>query len=163
MITVRSATAADAAALGRLGAEMVRFHHRLDPARFFDMPEPIEPGYARFLVGQIREPRAVVLVAVANDDGGERVVGYVFARMEPRSWEALLDASGVIHDVLVDSSARRRGAAKALVREAVARLEALGAERVVLSSAWPNREAQALFASLGFRPTMVEMMRERGG
>jgi ribosomal protein S18 acetylase RimI-like enzyme len=163
VIAIRKALASDAEALGRLGAEMVRFHHRLDPARFFAMPEPIEPGYARFLVGEIRDARAIVLVAVTDDGGHERVVGYAFARMEPRSWEALRDACGVLHDVLVDASARRQGAGRALVREAVLELEAMGAPRVVLSSAWSNREAQALFASLGFRPTMVEMTRERGG
>lgn len=163
MIAIRPATKADADALGRLGAEMVRFHHRIDPARFFTLAEPIDPGYGRFLAGETQNARAVVLVAEALDDAGAaRIVGYVFARMEPRSWEALLDASGVIHDVFVDPPARRQGAARALLREAIARLEALGAERVVLMSAWPNREAQALFASLGFRNTMVEMMRERG-
>jgi RimJ/RimL family protein N-acetyltransferase len=36
----------------------------------------------------------------------------------------------------------------------------MGAPRVVLMAAWRNESARALFARLGFRPTMVEMTRE---
>jgi RimJ/RimL family protein N-acetyltransferase len=42
----------------------------------------------------------------------------------------------------------------------LARLEALGAPRVVLLTAWQNDGAQALFEKAGFRRTMVEMTRE---
>ena len=41
----------------------------------------------------------------------------------------------------------------------VARLEALGAPRVVLSTMVGNEAAQRLFRQCGFRPTMLEMTR----
>jgi hypothetical protein len=45
----------------------------------------------------------------------------------------------------------------------IAALEARGAPRVVLSTAERNEGAQRLFARAGFRQTMIEMTRERGG
>ncbi len=162
-LTVRPATRADLPAVARLAASLVRLHHGFDPDRFLCM-EPLEPGYERFLGGELADPHAVILVAVARAsapaDVGERVVGYTYGRLEPRNWNELLDACGKIHDVYVDELTRGQGAAKALVEAMVARLSSLGAPRVVLLSATPNVAAQRLFAKLGFRSTMVEMTRE---
>ena len=47
----------------------------------------------------------------------------------------LLDTHGALHDVWVEEDARRAGVAKRLVGELCARLESLGAPRIVLSSA----------------------------
>jgi ribosomal protein S18 acetylase RimI-like enzyme len=158
-LSVRPAIRADLPAVARLAAALVRLHHGFDPDRFLCM-EPLEPGYERFLAGELADDDAVILVAVTRGDGGERVVGYTYGRLEPRDWNELLDACGKIHDVFVDEAARGQGAAKALVEAVVARLEGKGAPRVLLLSATPNVAAQRLFAKLGFRPTMVEMTRE---
>lgn len=120
------------------------------------MFEGIEEGYGRFLVSAIAESNAVVLVAETGELG---VVGYVYARAEPRDWNRLLDAHGKVHDIVVDARARRRGIARALVGHAVDRLKALGATRLVAETAAKNSEAQQLFASLGFAPTLVEQFR----
>jgi ribosomal protein S18 acetylase RimI-like enzyme len=55
---------------------------------------------------------------------------------------------------------RNRGVATRLIEDAVSRLEAMGAPRVVLMAAWRNDGAKRLFEQLGFRPTMLEMTRE---
>lgn len=161
VVTVRPAIRADLPAVARLAALLVRLHHGFDPQRFLCM-EPLEPGYERFLAGELADDDAVILVAVTRGERGEgeRVVGYTYGRLEPRDWNELLDACGKIHDVFVDEGARGHGAAAALVEAIVARLEGKGAPRVVLLSATPNLAAQRLFAKLGFRPTMVEMTRE---
>ncbi|MEP7121795.1 MAG: GNAT family N-acetyltransferase [Byssovorax sp.] len=161
-LTVRPATRDDLPAVARLAALLVRLHHAFDPQRFLCM-EPLEPGYARFLGGELADDDAVVLVAVLAREGREQIVGYAYGRLEPRDWNELLDACGKIHDVFVDEPARGHGAATALVEAIVARLEAKGAPRVVLLSATPNVAAQRLFARLGFRSTMVEMTRETKG
>jgi ribosomal protein S18 acetylase RimI-like enzyme len=44
----------------------------------------------------------------------------------------------------------------------IAELEQLGAEIVVLATMVDNLGAQQLFASLGFRRTMLELTRDRG-
>ena len=69
---------------------------------------------------------------------------------------------GKLNDVFVPPAARRHGVGRALIADAMARLAAAGAPRVVLLSAWPNADAQATFERMGFRRTMVEMTAELG-
>jgi ribosomal protein S18 acetylase RimI-like enzyme len=154
---VRAATSADIAAVAPLAAELVRYHHGLDPSRFL-LVEPIEQGYARFLASELKNPN-VVLLAGEHAATGE-IVGYAYGRLEPRDWNMLLEAHGALHDVLVAKKARKSGLGEMLVMEMCARLEALGAPRVVLHTAVQNEGAQALFEKAGFRRTMIEMTRD---
>ena len=160
MFTIRRATADDAAALGRLGALLMRTHYDFDPQRFLPPGDAPERGYGAFLRSQLRRQDVVVFVA-ALDEGA--VVGYVYAGLEPMSWKELRDEAGFIHDIAVDPSARRLGIAAALMDAAVAWLEAQGAPRVMLWTAEQNADAQRLFARAGFRRTMIEMTRELEG
>ncbi|MGH9348670.1 MAG: GNAT family N-acetyltransferase [Vicinamibacterales bacterium] len=153
---VRRAQAGDLPALGRLGAQVLHAHYAFDRDRFMAPGRDPERGYARFLEGELREPDVIVLVA--ERDG--IVVGYVYAGLEPRSWQELREAAGFIHDIVVDEGSRRHGVASALVEAAVAWLRERGAPRVMLWTAEKNEGAQRLFAKLGFRRTMVEMTRE---
>ncbi len=139
----------------------MRLHHGMDPLRFLDIPN-VDEGYARFLGSQLRQPDAVVLSACRVKDGAPtpEIVGYAYGTKEPQDWMTFLGPHGALHDVIVDPSARRTGAGEALVLEMCKRLAALGAPRVVLHTAVKNEAAQALFAKLGFRKTMVEMTRE---
>lgn len=151
---VRAMTAGDLEVVGRLAGGLVRQHHAWDPKRFF-LQDGVEDGYRWWFNKNLGAEGTVLLVAEL--DGA--VVGYLYGTVEEKDWALLLDDHGVVHDVFVDERFRRRGVARALMLEGVRRLEALGAPRVTLHSATPNVEAQRLFASLGFRPTMVEMTR----
>jgi ribosomal protein S18 acetylase RimI-like enzyme len=153
---VRSATRADLPAAAQLGARLLRIHHATDPARFF-LPERPEEGYAWWLAKEIERSEAVVLVAEL--DGA--IVGYAYGTLEERDWTILVDRHGEIHDVCVAESARRHGVGRALTLAMIERLERLGAPRILLNAMVQNEPAQRLFASVGFRPTMVEMTRER--
>lgn len=153
---IRAATPADAAALGRLGALLLRAHHGFDEQRFMAPGRNPEAGYGSFLVSQLGDDDVAVLVAEREAE----VIGYVYAGLEPRSWKELREACGFIHDVAVLEHGRRTGVATALIEAAVEWLRARGAPRVVLWSAERNESAQRLFARLGFRRTMVEMTRE---
>jgi GNAT superfamily N-acetyltransferase len=152
---IRRAVPADRPALGRLGAHLMRVHYAFDPQRFLAPGRNPEAGYAAFLGEQLEASDAAVFVA----DRGGAVVGYVYAGIEPLSWKELRDTSGFVHDVVVDESARRGGVAAGLMEAAVAWVKSQGVKNVVLWTAAPNEGAQRLFASLGFRPTMVEMTR----
>ena len=156
---VRGAREADLPALGRLGAALVRLHYEFDHLRFMMPPGDLESGYAWFLGTQLKEDDAAIFVA----ERGGAVVGYVYAALEPQSWQELREACGVVHDVLVDTEARRSGIAAALIEAACDWMRARGAPRVVLGTAQKNEAAQKLFERLGFRRTMIEMTRELDG
>jgi GNAT superfamily N-acetyltransferase len=114
-------------------------------------------GYGRFLRSQIGAEDAVVLVAEREGE----VIGYAYAGLEPMSWMELRGPAGFLHDVLVAEHAQGRGLGTRLVETAAAWLEGRGAPRIMLWTAERNVPARRLFERLGFRPTMVEMTRER--
>lgn len=155
-VVIRPATADDLPSVARLAAGLVRLHHRWDAKRFL-IVEPVEEGYGWWLGSQLGTPGVVLLVAQVEG----AVAGYLYGGLEERDWMLLRDACGMVHDVYVDEAFRRRGVARALMRAGIDALQAQGVPRVGLSTAPQNVEGQALFASLGFRPTLVEMMRER--
>lgn len=88
---VRPATPDDAAALGELGALLVRLHHEFDPERFMRPQPGIEEGYGRFLASQINRDEAMVFVAERDGEVG----GYVYAALEERSWRECKRVSSV--------------------------------------------------------------------
>ena len=158
--TVRTMTTADLPAAARLAGKLVRMHYELDPLRYLHLPSP-EAGYARYFAGELKSDRVVLLVAErTGGDPGDAIVGYAYGRMEPRSYNELLDTCGKLHDVLVDESARGHGLGEQLVSEVVRRLTERGVPRGVLLTAVQNEAAQHLFKKLGFRTTMLEMTRE---
>jgi ribosomal protein S18 acetylase RimI-like enzyme len=155
-MTVRKATRADAGALGRLGALLVRTHHDFDDKRFIPPTPRTEQGYGSFLASQIDDKDAVVLVA---EEGGE-IVGYAYGTNEGPDWMSLRGPAGALHDILVEPPHRGKGIGAELLQAVVRALEEKGAPRVVLSTAFQNETAQRLFKRAGFRRTMIEMTRE---
>jgi ribosomal protein S18 acetylase RimI-like enzyme len=154
-VTVRAVGEGDIGPVAALAEKLVRLHHAFDAERFF-VPERVAEGYAWWFGKELGRDEVVLLAA--EIDGS--LVGYVYARLEERDWNMLLDAAGAIHDVWVEPEARGHGVARALLAAAVAALRAKGAPRVVLHTAAKNTGAQALFESLGFRRTMIEMTLE---
>ncbi len=138
--------------MAAMAAELVRFHHALDPARFFLMPR-IEEGYRWWFGKELANDDAILLVA--EHEGA--IAGYAYGRVEARDFNMLLDRHAALHDVFVQPSARRTGLSHALVSAFVAVCRGAGVPRVVLHSATANTKAQAAFAKVGFRPSMVEM------
>lgn len=157
--TIRPAEGTDLPSLGRLGTLLVRTHHDFDAARFIAATAQTEGGYAAFLGTQLAEPDALLLVA--ERDG--TVIGYTYATLEGHDWMSLRGPAGVLHDIVVDPASRGAGIGLALLDATMAALEARGAPRTVLSTAARNEAAQRFFARAGFRRTMIEMTRERGG
>jgi ribosomal protein S18 acetylase RimI-like enzyme len=156
---VRPATSADLPRLGRLGALLVEEFHAVDRKRFLPTRDRTPADYAAFLVRQLDDPNVVVLVADVHGD----VIGYAYGAVEGYDYMALRGPAGVLHDLVVEPDFRGRGVGRLLLEAAVAALEARGARRIVLETAEGNEAALRLFASEGFRRTMIEMTRERGG
>jgi len=153
---IRPATPDDVPALGRLGALMVTTHHAFDPKRFIAASPHTAKGYGSFLGQQLDEPNTIVLVAVNENE----VIGYTYAGLEGLDYMSLRGPAGVLYDIVVDPAHRRGGIGRALLDATVASLKTRGAPMVVLSTAERNEPAQRLFASAGFRRTMIEMTRE---
>jgi GNAT superfamily N-acetyltransferase len=157
-VIVRVAEQRDLAALGRMGALLMRTHYAFDRLRFLAPGESPEQGYAAFLGGEIG--RDDVCVFVAEDGTPGRVIGYVYAGVEPMSWRELRGEVGFVHDLVVSEEARGQGVGGRLLERAIDWLRESGMPRVVLWAAEPNQSALRLFASHGFRRTMIEMTRE---
>ena len=158
-VIVRPARPADQAAMGRLGAMLVREHHDFDPQRFIAPLPRLAERYGSFLVSQIERTEMIVLVAERD----EAVVGYAYAGLEGNDYMALRGPAGVLYDLVVDPDHRRHHVGSKLLDTALAELTRLGAPRVVLFTAEKNHVAQAMFAGAEFRRTMIEMTRELPG
>ncbi len=152
---LRSASPSDQIELGRMGAALARQHHAYDALRFM-FPDDIEAGYRWWLAKESARDGAVVLVA----ELAGKIAGYAYGGVEERDWALLLDRAGWFHDLWVEPFARGKGVGRQLAEAMSARLKDLGVPRVVLTTATRNEPAQRLFASLGFRTTMLEMTRE---
>lgn len=150
---VRSATRADLPRLGRLGAVLVEAHHAFDTRRFLPTRDRLPLDYAAFLLGELRDQDAVVLVAEIEGD----VIGYAYATVEEHDHMALRGPAGVLQDLIVEADYRGRGVGNQLLAAAMSALVARGAPQAVLMTAARNESAQRLFARAGFRPTMLEM------
>jgi ribosomal protein S18 acetylase RimI-like enzyme len=153
---VRPALRADLAAIGRLGALLVRLHNAFDAQRFIAAAPDTDRFYAEFIETQLGEPKVVILVAEWNGD----VVGYAYAGAEGMDYMALRGPAGAVYDIVVDPAHRGQGVGRMLLEATLAALAEMGMPRVVLSTAERNEPAQRLFASAGFRRTMIEMTRE---
>jgi len=142
--------------LGRLGALLVETHHELDSQRFLASDNRTPANYGSFLRTRLEDPDAAILVAEAHGD----VIGYAYAAVQGYDYMSLRGPAGVLHDLIVEPEHRNRGVGQLLLNAVLAYLTTRGAPRVVLLAAERNQAAQRLFASMGFRRTMVEMTRE---
>ena len=155
-VRIRGATAADMSTIGRLGALLVRLHHELDPQRFIPATSGTQNAYGSYLGTLLDDPRIVILVAERDSE----VIGYTYAGLEGTDYMALRGPAGALYDIVVDPAHRQQGVGRMLLDATIKALKDRGAPRVVLSTAEGNESAQHLFASAGFRRTMIEMTRE---
>jgi ribosomal protein S18 acetylase RimI-like enzyme len=153
---IRRAARADLARIGGLGALLVEAHHAFDSRRFLAATRGTKDAYASFLSTQLDAPDAAIFVA----DDGCKVIGYAYAAVESYDYMSLRGPAGILHDIIVDPECRLRGVGRRLLEAVLAYLQARGLTQLVLSTAERNDAAQRLFASMGFRRTMIEMTRE---
>ena len=154
-VIIRAAEAGDLPGIAVLAGHLVRQHHGFDALRFMQIPN-VEAGYAHFFESERLDPDVLLLVA----EQAGRLVGYAYARLEARDWNALLDACGALHDIFVSEELRRQGVARRLVDAVREALRSRGAPRLVLHTASKNVAARQFFAALGFRETMLELTAE---
>jgi ribosomal protein S18 acetylase RimI-like enzyme len=140
-----------------LSEGLVSAHHELDPSRFISVDMLRGDDYTARVRSEIESGHVTVRVA----DVDSRIVGYVFAGIEPASWKELRREAGYIHDLVVDETHRRAGIGSALIASALEWFDARGVTRIMLWTAPQNTDAQRLFRRVGFRQTMIEMTLDR--
>lgn len=155
-MTIRPVTVNDWPRVGELAELLVRTHHAFNPSRFIHPDTLRGDVYTSRVQAEIARGHAMVHVA----EVGGRIVGYVFAGLEPESWKELRHDAGYLHDLVVDEDHRHRRIGGALVTAALEWFEARGVVRIMLWTAQQNVDAQRLFHRVGFRPTMIEMTRD---
>jgi ribosomal protein S18 acetylase RimI-like enzyme len=153
---IRRATRDDLRQIGRLGALLVEAHHAFDSRRFLAATGRTKDAYAAYLGTQLDAPSAAVFVAEENSE----VIGYAYVATESYDYMALRGPAGVLHDIIVDPKRRRGGVGKQLLEAALGFVLERGLSQIVLGTAERNEAAQRFFASVGFRPTMIEMTRD---
>lgn len=151
-VSIRPARPDDLPGIARLAGELVRLHYAFDPRRFL-LVDDVEAGYARFFQRELESAKALLLAVEAEGD----IVGYSYARLEARDWNALLDEHAALHDIFVAEAARGSGVGERLLQLTLAELRKKGAKLVILHTATANTAAQRLFAKAGFRVSMLEM------
>ena len=156
-MTIRPVAAPDWQRVGELAELLVRAHHAFNALRF--IPPEMLPASAYVSRVQAEIERGSSIVFVAERDG--RILGFVFAGIEPESWKELRGDAGYIHDLVVDEEQRHSGIGRALLGRAIEWLETRGAARIMLWTAPQNAYGRRLFESSGFTATMIEMTRQR--
>jgi ribosomal protein S18 acetylase RimI-like enzyme len=134
-MTVRPAQPADRAQLARL----------FDLYRQFYQQPPDLPLAQDFIGERLANHDSVIFVATAEP---HTLVG--FTQLYPTLCSVSAAKIYVLYDLFVAPSARRSGAARALMLAAQAHAQQTGAVRLELATARTNVQAQALYESMGW-------------
>ena len=112
--------------------------------QFYEQPPNFEACRA-FMAERIKNNESVIFAA-QSDDG--TLIG--FTQLYRSFCSVELKEIFYLYDLFVDPSARRVGAARALMEAARQYASARGADRLTLETAITNRAAQALYEDLGY-------------
>lgn len=151
-VVVRRATRDDSEIVADYAMKLVEQHQGYDPLRFARIATA--DGMKWFYSGQTEAKDAVVLVAELEG----HVVGFAYVTYEEKNYAELAVSAAHLHDIYVDSDARRSGAGQKLIDAAVDAAKEFGATKLMLSVAAKNQVAQRFFERAGFETTMHEMM-----
>lgn len=95
-----------------------------------------------------------VQVIVVEQVATSELVGMAVGRTVTRD-DLVVDRLGSIDDVWIDIAHRRSGLARRAIAELRRGFEAAGVKQLVLNYAVGNAEAEATWASLGFKPILI--------
>lgn len=151
---IRNATVADVPAVLPTVWAICELHQRQDPERFRVVSDVLE-RYAAWLPLRAADPRSVFLVA-DREDG--RLSGFTVGTIEPEVPIFWVPECGWVHDLWVEPADRGQGVGAALADAAVHRFMAIGVTQVRCHTGTFNDAARALFARVGFRPCVIEML-----
>jgi ribosomal protein S18 acetylase RimI-like enzyme len=159
---IRPATPEDVPQVLPMVRKIAAFHEAADPAKYSFRADPGDT-YRNWLRKRATDDRGVFLLAdaaAAGDASGPRLVGFLVGTVEPEVVIYRVAEFGFIHDIWVDERYRHEGIGRQLVALAVERFRGMGMKQVRLDVLAGNDPARGLFASCGFRPSVIEMLVE---
>lgn len=112
--------------------------------QFYERPSDVS-GARAFLLERFRHAESVVFLAHL----GSEPVG--FTQLYPSFSSASMARIFILNDLFVREDARGKGVSRKLIGAATDFARAVGAARLVLSTAVTNTHAQAVYESLGWR------------
>jgi ribosomal protein S18 acetylase RimI-like enzyme len=142
-ISIRHASAADAAVIADLIGEM---------ARAFGGEREMDESYVPVFLSH---PGTAILLAEAGGDA----VGLLACGIKPNLYHG--GSAGIVEELVVRPAYRRRGVGEALLRHALDLLEDAGCVEVALSTDLGNQGAQALYRRVGLADESLELSRHR--
>lgn len=154
-IVVRPFVASDYEVVRALCEELDTRHREAAPW-LFTAPEQ-EPRPLEYIESLLRGGGTGLLVA---DDGGRTVGHVIVALREPPAFPVFKRQRwGVIDDLAVAHSHRRRGIGTRLLRAGEAWLQAAGAQLYDLNVYAFNVEARAFYEAVGYAPLLTRMQK----
>jgi ribosomal protein S18 acetylase RimI-like enzyme len=154
LYTCRTATAADVPFVLPMVRAICDLHQQSDAQRF-RVRDDVLDRYASWLPVRASDARSVFLVAERGDGS---LAGFTVGTIEPEVPIFWVPECGWMHDLWVQPSDRRQGVAQQLTKMLLARFAVLGVDQVRLHTGAFNDSARTMFATMGFRPCVVEML-----
>jgi ribosomal protein S18 acetylase RimI-like enzyme len=152
---VRAAGPDDVAALARLNAEVQKLHRAAMPDRYRDPPLGELEDWMRRLLA---DPDVVLLIA--EEDGSALGFAVVRREVSPGNTFALPRLRAMVEGIGVATTARRRGAGRALMAGAEELARSWGAAAIVLDVQSFNTDAESFYRALGYA-TVTRRMSKR--
>jgi ribosomal protein S18 acetylase RimI-like enzyme len=106
-----------------------------------------EDGARAYLKARMSNDEAVIFLAVNPDDPNHNI-GFVL--LYPTFDSVEMMSVWVLHDLFVDPGCRQRGIGRLLMNAAKDFCQLKGVARIDLATATDNKQAQALYESLGY-------------
>ena len=138
-------------AVERLMTLLQETERALSPDRQFG--EEMAAAHIEYLVSLVESKDGAFMIAVADD----QVIGFLVVIINAEDakdhhLKLQYQQYGEITDIVVDTAHRGRGAAKALLAQAIEHTKALGLIRIKVTALVNNLPAAGLYQSAGFKP-----------
>ncbi|MEH2416945.1 GNAT family N-acetyltransferase [Nostoc sp.] len=152
---IRLATTTDVPAVLPMVAKICALHESWDSAKYGFLTHP-EQRYEQWLTRLANSERSVFLVS--ENEG--QLVAFLVATVEREIPIYRLQEFAFIHDIWVEPEYRQNGIARQMVMLSVERFHQMGVKQIRLDTAAANEASRRLFASCGFRFSIIEMLIE---
>ncbi|MCC5658274.1 GNAT family N-acetyltransferase [Nostoc sp. XA010] len=152
---IRPASTDDVPAVFPMVAKISALHQSWDSAKYGFVQNP-EQRYEQWLTRLANSDRSVFLVSESEG----QLVTFLVATIEQEIPIYRLQEFAFIHDIWVEPEYRQNGIARQMVMLTVERFHQMGVKQIRLDTAIANEASRQLFASCGFRVSIIEMLIE---